>query len=154
MAAFIVDDLDRVLILSSPPKRGRTGTWEVVSGGVEPGETLLEAAMREVREEAGTDLRVRPLGVIHGYSFPFDETVEWMISIAFLFACDGGTVRPGDDVANSQARWISPEEIERGEVEIIIPGNQNWLFRHAVESRRLLEPRGPVRLQPERDSEY
>lgn len=30
------------------------GTWQMVSGGIEPGETAYEAALRELKEETGT----------------------------------------------------------------------------------------------------
>ena len=40
-----------VLILHRSPVQG--GYWHVVAGGVEPGETVTEAAARELREETG-----------------------------------------------------------------------------------------------------
>ena len=41
-----------------------SGWWEPVNGAVEGGETLLHAAVREVIEKTGPDLRVRPLSVV------------------------------------------------------------------------------------------
>src|SRR6476660_9051826 len=40
-----------VLILHRSPRQG--GYWHVVAGGVEAGETAIEAADRELREETG-----------------------------------------------------------------------------------------------------
>jgi len=40
-----------VLIVHRSPEQG--GYWHVVAGGVEPGEALKEAAVRELREETG-----------------------------------------------------------------------------------------------------
>ena len=40
-----------VLLLHRTPEHG--GYWHVVAGGVEPGETAVEAAVRELREETG-----------------------------------------------------------------------------------------------------
>ena len=40
-----------VLLLHRSPEQG--GYWHVVAGGVEPGETAVEAAVRELREETG-----------------------------------------------------------------------------------------------------
>ena len=45
-----------VLIVHRSPEQG--GYWHVVAGGVEPGETVAEAAERELREE--TDLSAKP----------------------------------------------------------------------------------------------
>ena len=57
----------------------QAGLWEPVNGAVDGGETLLEAALREVREEAGQHLRVRPLGVVHASTFEYDARVRRMI---------------------------------------------------------------------------
>jgi 8-oxo-dGTP pyrophosphatase MutT (NUDIX family) len=132
--AFVVDERERLLLLSCPDKRDAPGKWEVVNGALEAGETLLEGALRELHEEAGERLHVRPLGVIHAYTFRYDESIPYMIGVCFLLAYEGGEVVPGDDMAGSEVRWVSLDELERGDVEVLIPGRQLWLFRHAVES--------------------
>ncbi len=45
-----------VLLLHRAPEQG--GYWHVVAGGVEPGETAVEAAERELREETGLAARL------------------------------------------------------------------------------------------------
>ena len=40
-----------VLIVHRSPEQG--GYWHVVAGGVEPGESVTEAAVRELQEETG-----------------------------------------------------------------------------------------------------
>ena len=62
------------------------------------GRDLLEAALREVREEAGHHVRVRPLGVVHASTFEYDARVRRMISVVFLMAHEGGAAVPGDDM--------------------------------------------------------
>ncbi len=42
-----------VLLIRRAPHRIFPGLWQCVTGGVEPGERIPEAAMREVREETG-----------------------------------------------------------------------------------------------------
>ncbi len=147
VGAFIVDERERLLLLSCPDKRRSPGKWEIVSGALEAGETLLEGVLREVREEAGPQIRVRPLGVIHAYTFHYDESVRYMLHVCFLLAYEGGEVVPGDDVAGSEARWVSLDELESGSVEILIPSWYPWLPRHAIEMYRQLKDRSAAELQ-------
>jgi 8-oxo-dGTP pyrophosphatase MutT (NUDIX family) len=147
VAAFIVDERERLLLLSCPDKRGAPGKWEVVNGALEAGETLLQGVLREVREEAGPQIRVRPLGVIHAYTFRYDESIQHMNAVCFLLAYEGGEVVPGDDMAGSEVRWTSLDELESGVVEILIPSFYPWLPRHAIEMYRLLKDRPPAELQ-------
>ncbi|CAN5248174.1 hypothetical protein BH18CHL2_BH18CHL2_07380 [soil metagenome] len=47
---------------------------------------LNAAALRETREEAGSRLAVRPLGIVHAYTYRFDAKLRTMTSIAYLLA--------------------------------------------------------------------
>ena len=42
-----------ILLLRRGPDGRNPGSWESVHGGIDPGETPVEAALREVREECG-----------------------------------------------------------------------------------------------------
>ena len=42
-------------------KRGDSGRWGFPGGAIEPGETVQEAAVREIREETGLNVRVEKL---------------------------------------------------------------------------------------------
>ena len=58
---------------------------------------MLAGVLREVREEAGPHLQVRPLGVVHAQTFHFDHHVPYMIGLYYLLAYAGGAVQSGDD---------------------------------------------------------
>lgn len=53
VGAVIADHRGRVLLLHRPADDYLGGLWELPSGGVEDGESLIEALRREVTEETG-----------------------------------------------------------------------------------------------------
>ncbi len=64
VTALVLDDQGRVLL----QQRADNGHWGLPGGGVEPGESLVQALAREVREETGYEVEVvRLVGV---YSDP------------------------------------------------------------------------------------
>jgi 8-oxo-dGTP pyrophosphatase MutT (NUDIX family) len=54
------------LVMRRAPER--LGYWSLVAGGLESGETPIEAAQRELFEEAGLAAKVRPLPITLSYS--------------------------------------------------------------------------------------
>lgn len=133
---FIVNEEERILLLSSPNK-GDTDTWTTVSGALEEKETILEGSLREIREEIGSDVIVKPLGTIHAYTFHYDENVQYMIGICYLLAYVGGRIEPGDDMRGSQHQWWSLEEIEESRIQISPPIIGKWLLKRVIDLYRL-----------------
>jgi ADP-ribose pyrophosphatase YjhB (NUDIX family) len=142
--AFIVDAQERLLLLAHPRRKGE---WEVVNGALDAEETILEGVLREIREEAGPAVRVRPLGTVHAYTFRYDEAVQYMISIAYLLAYEGGPIEPGDDMRGSQYRWWRLDELVDEQVKLIVPRDQKWMAARAIDLYRLWKNQS-VDLQP------
>jgi GrpB-like predicted nucleotidyltransferase (UPF0157 family)/8-oxo-dGTP pyrophosphatase MutT (NUDIX family) len=140
----IVNRREELLLLES---QRRPGLWEPVNGAVEDGETLFEAALREVREEAGPDLRVRPIGVVHASTFAYDAHVPRMISVTYLMAHEGGAVVPGDDMRGSRVRWATLSAVQSDGLRLLPPLDQAWLRRRTLELYRLWEQQPAVMLQ-------
>ncbi|MDT0267473.1 NUDIX domain-containing protein [Streptomyces sp. DSM 44915] len=62
---LLVDEDDRLLLLCGrDPRQPGARWWFTVGGGVEPAESELAAAVREVREETGLTLPVARLGPV------------------------------------------------------------------------------------------
>ena len=100
-----------VLLIRRAPDRIFPGLWQCVTGSIEPGETVPQAAMREVREETG-------LGPGESEAFydldqvaPFFDEGTDAVVVSAIFAA---RVRP-DAVARAShehdgLRWVPAEE--------------------------------------------
>jgi dATP pyrophosphohydrolase len=107
---------DEFLALRRVPER--LGYWSLVAGGVETGESPVEAARRELREETGLDAEVTRLPVRLSYSLlddppevraryaPGIETVEVH---AFLAEAPPGW-EPVLDSEHDAHRWCAADE--------------------------------------------
>ncbi len=60
-----------------------------------------------------------------------------MLSVAYLFAYEGGEIQPGDDMKGSAYRWWKLEEIMSNNFKLIIPPGEKWLIARAVDLYRL-----------------
>jgi 8-oxo-dGTP pyrophosphatase MutT (NUDIX family) len=104
---------DQFLIIQELPRFDRS--WYLPAGGVEPGESLGEAAIRETREEAGIDI------VPQSLLWMEDETRvnhfgEWRGAWRFIIradAVDPKQVPHGHPDHTSGARWATLDEIRR-----------------------------------------
>lgn len=67
-----------VYLLVKKPRKDHA--WGFPQGGVDPGESIAEAALRELREECGNDIKVRLIDTVspscvYQYRFP-DEFIK------------------------------------------------------------------------------
>jgi ADP-ribose pyrophosphatase YjhB (NUDIX family) len=145
--AIILNADERVLLLSSPTKN-RPDEWQIISGALEAAETVLAGVLREVREEAGPHIQVRPLGVVHAQTFHFDAQVPYMIGIYYLLAYEGGEVQPGDDMRDAHYHWWSLAELTAANVRLHL-STQHWMLQRAVALYRLWKAQPAVPLQPD-----
>jgi ADP-ribose pyrophosphatase YjhB (NUDIX family) len=70
----IFDQKDRKLVMLVQKRDRRTATlhWRLLKGGVNEGETEVEALSREIFEETGLK-NVKIIGQVHKYEFVFNE---------------------------------------------------------------------------------
>jgi 8-oxo-dGTP pyrophosphatase MutT (NUDIX family) len=125
------------LLLLRTPELG--GFWQGVTGAPEPGESDLDAAIREVREETGYDVAntIRPVGYRYEIR-PGPDSLHWSTLYApgveavpeevFVAAAGSGepTLQPGE---HTEFRWCSVAEA----LELLhYPDNRTALERAAA----------------------
>ena len=122
--AVLVDDAGRILLALW--NEGAVPAWTLPGGGVEPGETPEDAAVREVREETGYDVElVRLLGEDH-FTVPAGERLDGasrpLVSLRLVYEARivGGELTAEVGGTTDEAAWIPIEEIVQSErVELV-----------------------------------
>ncbi|MEV4216755.1 NUDIX hydrolase [Nonomuraea sp. NPDC049725] len=131
---FVLDEADRTLLTHvDRPGRG----WEIPGGHLDPGETPVQAAARELAEETGLRLDPGLLSVFAwhriellappppGHPYP---ALTYMVMFTARLAGLGGPTRPPAGSESTRARWLPPADVER------LGAGRTWLSLH----RRLL----------------
>lgn len=91
-------------ILLGRSRRHPPGSYSVLAGFVEPGESLEDAVRREVREESG--VRVANVRYFGSQPWPFPDS----LMVGFTAECSGGSLEPGDDELEEMA-WFRADAL-------------------------------------------
>lgn len=134
----VVDlDLNVLLIRRGAPPY--SGTWALPGGFVrvsdegDQGEDLVEAAVRELREETGLSTRRVFLEQLYTFGTPGRDPRGRVVSVAYYALVPSDCVervRAGDDAA--EARWFAAREAE----ELDLAFDHHDIIRTAIERIR------------------
>lgn len=98
VAVIILNEESQVLL----QKRADVGLWGIPSGHIEIGETVSEAAIREVKEETNLDIRIKKL--IGVYSDPNSQVFAYPNGkiVHFITTCFLAEITDGELRCNSE----------------------------------------------------
>ncbi len=104
VVAALIWDKNKFMICQRPAHKARALLWEFVGGKVEPGETKVQALVRECREELGVTISVGDvfMTVIHKYP---DITISLTLFNAVI------TEGIPQNLEHNDIQWITPQQI-------------------------------------------
>src|SRR5438552_10285095 len=111
--AIILRDINGVLKIALAQHRRSTKIWALPKGHVEPDESLEQAALREIHEEAGlTNVQlIKYLGSFVRRSVKSNgDTVEKTVHFYLAYALDAGTPELPLEAGFTDVGWFSLEE--------------------------------------------
>lgn len=102
VGAVILDERGHVLLCQRPEEKRHGGRWEFPGGKILRGESMLQAARREIGEELGVEV----VGV-KGQPVPVqDPGSEWVVE--FVETVVQGEPRADEHI---EVRWVSRDEV-------------------------------------------
>lgn len=123
---LIVNDENEILLVKNPRKG-----WEYLGGIVEPGETLPQGLIREIKEETGVNVEI--INIVGIYSntkrkkgYNGVEEIPTIVNIDFICKYISGDLTTSDE--SEEVKWFSKEEA----LKIVNP-KQQYRFRKALD---------------------
>lgn len=137
VSVIIFDPIERkLLILARNPLLWQG--WGLVSGGVEEGESIASAAVREIAEEIGVIVTEDQLVKLdHRHEYYHDRRKQYVIADWFALPLASTTPLTLQDIEWTDAQWMP---IEEGIKELTWPAQQKaaeQMFTHILQHHKI-----------------
>jgi ADP-ribose pyrophosphatase YjhB (NUDIX family) len=110
VTAIVLDDAGRLLLVHKTDNN----LWALPGGGVDPGESVTDAVVREVREETGLDVEVRDLCGVYTnprHVMAYDDgEVRQQFSLCFRTQLLGGTIATSSET--SEVEFVPVDKLD------------------------------------------
>jgi 8-oxo-dGTP pyrophosphatase MutT (NUDIX family) len=116
VGVIVVDAMGRILL----ERRSDNGLWGLPGGAIHPGESVREAALREVKEETGLDIRITSLLGVYSeptgriVTYPDNGDVVHLVDIVFTAEFFSGKLAVSQE--SLELSFFSPEALPRAVV--------------------------------------
>lgn len=110
--ALVVVEQEGKILLVQEAKEACRGTWFLPGGRTAPGESILETAGREVREESGLDVTLTGLLYVDHLLNAARRGNADRLRFVFVGRAAGGQLKTKEDEHSLRAGWFSPAEME------------------------------------------
>ena len=107
VSGIVFNNLKQILLIqrNQPPAKG---FWSVPGGKVEPGESLVEACRREIKEETGLDTEAKNIVAVVERRV---EGFHYVIIDYLALLVDQDNCKPVAQSDVSEARWVSVDHL-------------------------------------------
>lgn len=113
MAAYLIlKDKNKILLLKRANTGFQDGKYSLVAGHIESDETPAQAAIREAKEEAGIDISLQDVEVVH-IMYRQRASENDVPYVDFYLTCDKwlGEIENKEPEKCAELRWVPVEEL-------------------------------------------
>jgi ADP-ribose pyrophosphatase YjhB (NUDIX family) len=133
-ACALIIENDSILLIEFHDENGFH--YNLPAGGVELGESVIDAVKREAREEAGVEVEVGPLALVHE---SIDDQNIFPHQLSLMFDCK---IKPGSitkfpenpDLNQTDVKWIPISQLNE---ILLIPDIKNQIVEYTKKKRNI-----------------